>query len=183
MYWGDYLRDTRDLTTLQHGAYLMLIAHYWQHEGLPQDENQLAAIAGITPAKWKAIRDPIAAKFQDGWKHRRIDDELIKSDNKIMQRRLAGQNGGRASGIARSVKLGHSLKRQRSERLSEDEANGEAGMKQSRTNHKESLITSSEQVAARDPTASPAKPQKAVRQESGVTSELQSLIAAKGWGA
>ena len=43
MYWGDYLRDTRDLTTLQHGAYVLLIAHYWQHGGLPTDEAQLAA--------------------------------------------------------------------------------------------------------------------------------------------
>jgi uncharacterized protein YdaU (DUF1376 family) len=33
LYVGDYPRDTRDLDALQHGACLLLIMHYWQHEG------------------------------------------------------------------------------------------------------------------------------------------------------
>ena len=66
LYVGDYLRDTRDLNTLQHGAYLLLIMHYWQHDGLPSDDARLAAIAGLTVAQWRRIREPVQAKFTDG---------------------------------------------------------------------------------------------------------------------
>jgi uncharacterized protein YdaU (DUF1376 family) len=154
MYWGDYLRDTRDLTTTQHGAYLLLIGHYWQHEGLPTDERQLATITGLTLAKWRAIQEPIAAKFQDGWKHGRIDEELEQSERKINQRIIAGRKGGHRSGIARAQQRGREIreaipKQSLALRSSGDEANGEAGSKQSRTNHKEE-ITTSEYDAARE---------------------------------
>jgi len=152
MYWGDYLRDTRDLTTLQHGAYLLLIAHYWQHKSLPASEKQLAAIAGLSVHKWRAIQDPIAAKFSDGWTHKRIDHELTESERKINQRVIAGRRGGFKSGTARSIKKGLRiieavaslpLKRE----ASGNEATGEAKTKRSRTNHKGN-ITSTEYVAA-----------------------------------
>ncbi len=64
IYWGDYLADTRDLSTLQHGAYLLLMAHSWCHSGrLPTDERQLATIAGLSVREWRKIRGPIAAKL------------------------------------------------------------------------------------------------------------------------
>lgn len=100
--WGDYLKDTRDLSTLQHGAYLLLIAHYWQHGGLPDDETRLAAVTGLTAAKWRSIRDPIVAKFQDGLRHKRIDYELEKAEKKMVQRAIAGSRGGTAAAISRA---------------------------------------------------------------------------------
>jgi len=66
LYVGDYLRDTRDLNTLQHGAYLLLIMHYWQHDALPTDDARLAAIAGLPVAQWRRIREPVQAKFAEG---------------------------------------------------------------------------------------------------------------------
>lgn len=48
LHIGDYLRHTRHLRASEHGAYLMLIMHYTSNDGLPDDDHQLASIAGMT---------------------------------------------------------------------------------------------------------------------------------------
>jgi uncharacterized protein YdaU (DUF1376 family) len=150
LYVGDYLRDTRDLNTLQHGAYLLLIMHYWQHDALPTDDARLAAIAGLPVAQWRRIREPVQAKFAEGWRHKRIEAELAKLDRAVMQRRLAGRNGGIKSGIARAVAQGEAIIRAQAEgkralarSVSEREAGGPAERKQPRTNHNQRFISSS----------------------------------------
>lgn len=81
-YVADYLADTRRLSTLEHGAYLLLIFDYWRNGGLPNDDKKLARIAGLSCAKWKSVRTNVAELFQEGWKHKRIDSELAKSVDK-----------------------------------------------------------------------------------------------------
>lgn len=81
IYWGDYLRDTGHLNAQEHGAYLMLIAHYWC-TGRPLDDDNatLAKIARVTPGAWKKIRPTIAAFFEvahERWGHKRIEKEII----------------------------------------------------------------------------------------------------------
>lgn len=97
IYWGDYLRDTQDLTTLQHGMYLLLIAHYWQHDGLPDDEAKLARISKTSLHQWKSNCLAIASLFLDGWKHKRIEAELEKHRTISEKRALAGFKGGTSS--------------------------------------------------------------------------------------
>jgi uncharacterized protein YdaU (DUF1376 family) len=109
LFWGDYLRDTRDLSTVQHGAYLLLIGHYWQHGGLPSDERQIAAITGLTPGAWRKIAPAIAAKFQNDWRHPRIDAEIAKVERAITQRRVAGAKGGSRTAIVRAIAVGSAL--------------------------------------------------------------------------
>jgi uncharacterized protein YdaU (DUF1376 family) len=169
IYWGDYLRDTRNFDTMQHGMYLLLIAHYWQNGGLPEDEKQLATIAGISVYKWRIMSPPIAAKFTPEWKHGRIDKEIAKADKKIMLRQMAGQKGGFRSGVSKAIAKANA----KANATANAVANGVAKTKQSRTNHKERDITSLQsQDAARDaavqqvPSAS-AEPQQAVRKENG----------------
>jgi uncharacterized protein YdaU (DUF1376 family) len=103
LYVGDYLRDTGHLNTAQHGAYLLLIMHYWQHGGLPKSESELAAIARVPIRKWRVLSVPIKVLFDDDWTHRRVDKELAKTDRAIMQRRLAGRVGGIKSGLSRAI--------------------------------------------------------------------------------
>jgi uncharacterized protein YdaU (DUF1376 family) len=182
LYVGDYLRDTRDLNTLQHGAYLLLIMHYWQHDALPTDDARLAAIAGLSIAQWRRIREPVQAKFGEGWKHKRIEAELAKLDRAVMQRRLAGRNGGIKSGIARAVAQGEAIIRAQAEakralarNASGREAGGPTEGKQPRTNHNQRFESSSSalpSVATAD--REPAQP-KPVNQWS--RQELDALFA------
>jgi uncharacterized protein YdaU (DUF1376 family) len=92
-YVGDYLRDTMHLTTEQHGAYLLLIFHYWSKGCLPTDEAQLMAIARMTPSKWHSNRMAIANFFDGHWKHKRLDLELQKAKSISEARALAGLKG------------------------------------------------------------------------------------------
>jgi uncharacterized protein YdaU (DUF1376 family) len=84
---GDYLRDTNHLTVTEHGAYLMLIMHYWQHGGLPADEAMIRRVAKMTAEQWTESRDLLASLFKDGWRHKRIDEELAKADELVEKRR------------------------------------------------------------------------------------------------
>jgi uncharacterized protein YdaU (DUF1376 family) len=88
-YPGDHLRDTRHLTTEQQGAYLLLILEYWSKGCVPDDDEQLSRIVGLTLPKWRKMRPIIQAFFRDGWRHKRIDAELAKAETKIENKRKA----------------------------------------------------------------------------------------------
>ena len=79
MYWANYLADTADFTTVEHGAYLLLIAHYWCNGSLPDDNAKLARIARVSHQQWSGIREHIAEKFAEHWRHERIEHELAKA--------------------------------------------------------------------------------------------------------
>lgn len=89
LHIADYLADTGHLTAAEHGAYLLLIMHYWQKGALPTDERLIARIARLSTDQWAESRDVIADLFSDGWTHKRIDAELTKADEIIEKRRAA----------------------------------------------------------------------------------------------
>lgn len=96
LYVPDYLADTGHLSTAEHGAYLLLIMHYWQNDGLPTDDKKLARIARLSPDEWADIRDTIADLFDSNWHHKRIDAELAKATEVMSKRRAAGKAGAKA---------------------------------------------------------------------------------------
>lgn len=100
-YVADYRADTGHLRAAQHGAYLLLIMHYWQKGSLPNDDAQLGAIACMSPAEWKKARPIIEPFFEGGWKHKRIDHELVEAMARHFKRSAAGKAGGEASAKAR----------------------------------------------------------------------------------
>lgn len=97
LYIGDYLKDTGHLTTLQHGAYLLLIMHYWQHGALPPDDAGKARICRLTGRQWVSNCLALASLFQEGWKHKRIEAELEKQNIISLKRAVFGKKGGHAS--------------------------------------------------------------------------------------
>lgn len=76
LYVADYLADTGHLSAAEHGAYLLLIMHYWQNGGLPNEDRRLARIARMSSDEWADARDTLFDLFEDGWKHHRIEAEL-----------------------------------------------------------------------------------------------------------
>jgi uncharacterized protein YdaU (DUF1376 family) len=101
LYIGDYLRDTRHLSSAQHGAYLLLMFHYWSTGSLPDDDRQLANIAKLSLKEWRRHRPIIQAFFRDGWHHKRIDMELRRTIDIRAKRAAAGSKGGTMAAINR----------------------------------------------------------------------------------
>lgn len=60
-----YLRDNYRLSLEQHGLFLVLMMEAWGSEDctLPDDEKQLAAIAGIPLVKFRKIAAPVLARW------------------------------------------------------------------------------------------------------------------------
>lgn len=92
MYWSDYLGDTSHLTTIEHGAYLLLIAHYWiTGRPLPNDDKRLSQITKMGTKKWRGMRQTIEVLFTisgDVWTHSRVDEEIAKAiENKEKNRK------------------------------------------------------------------------------------------------
>ncbi len=97
LYVADYLRDTRHLTTLQHGAYLLLIMEYWSKGKLPSTDAERARVTAMTPKQWLSNRLTLAALFEPDWRHPRIDRELAKANDLRLKRAVYGAKGGRMS--------------------------------------------------------------------------------------
>jgi hypothetical protein len=107
--------------------------HYWQKGGLPNDDAQLARICRATPKEWRAIRDTIAAFFDDGWKHKRIEAELKRTSEvaetyasrakKAANKRWSKDSPSNASSIPQGV-LGDAEPQPQPHKSSEANASG-----------------------------------------------------------
>lgn len=87
MFWGDYLKDTMHLSTTEHGAYLLLIAHHWNTgKPIPAIHSLLQNITKTTPHIFKKISPEVLKFFtlEDGaYHHPRVMEELeIAAENK-----------------------------------------------------------------------------------------------------
>jgi uncharacterized protein YdaU (DUF1376 family) len=182
MYWGDYLRDTRDLTAEEHGAYLMLIAHYWNRGPLPDDQEALCRVSRVGPKRWPRVWKTISRFFDlkpllvplishgpeangkqmlsNCWCHKRIDEEIKKAEIIRHNRQISGRIGGLRRGNKSSM----------SRIVSEAIAKQTDNQSQS---HTESLPS----VAEPRPQES-GLPRKEARQ---VGLSLEDIVRAKGW--
>lgn len=54
-FTGDYLKNTMHLSAEEHGAYLLMILHYWSHGKIKNDKKTLKNITKISSNKLKNI--------------------------------------------------------------------------------------------------------------------------------
>lgn len=94
LYVADYMSDAAHLSTLEHGAYLLLIMTYWQRgEALPDDDKKLARICRTDARTWTRLRPVLAEFFTVGcskWLHNRVERELHSYRDKSLKRRKGG---------------------------------------------------------------------------------------------
>lgn len=114
LYIADYLGDTTHLGAMESGAYLHLIMDYWQNGRLPDDERKLARIARLTDKEWKASKATLKSFFYDGWKHKRIDNEIqvaarIAESNTEKAREAANRRWAKHNTEKREAMLGACL--------------------------------------------------------------------------
>jgi len=105
IHLGDYHRDTGHLRAAEHGAYLLLMFHYWSTGGLPDNDDHLATIARMSRGEWKKVKPTLQAFFKDGWKHGRIDYDLDKARNISDAAREAGKASGRSRSVKKSLNV------------------------------------------------------------------------------
>ncbi len=61
----DYKEDTWHLTLAEHGAYNLLLDHYYSNETpLPDNDRALASICNCSVAEWVVVRNAVVAFFK-----------------------------------------------------------------------------------------------------------------------
>jgi uncharacterized protein YdaU (DUF1376 family) len=99
-----YIADTQHLSTLQHGAYLLLLMTMRRAGGwLPDDDRKLANIVKLTMAKWKQIAPDIRSLLVT--KGGQVSQKRILSDiEKHRVLSLRNASNGKTGGLAKALK-------------------------------------------------------------------------------
>jgi uncharacterized protein YdaU (DUF1376 family) len=77
------------LSTVEHGAYLLLIMDYWTNGSLPDDDEQLARIARMSQSEWMCVRSTLFSLFGPKWRHKRIEKERESAEIKSTKAMLS----------------------------------------------------------------------------------------------
>ena len=98
LFTGDYLRDTRHLTPLRHGVYLLALMHCWDSKGpMPLDEQECSGICNCRSAdEVEALRYILGryfVKMEDGHYNTRMQKEVERSEAISTVRADAGRRG------------------------------------------------------------------------------------------
>jgi uncharacterized protein YdaU (DUF1376 family) len=91
---NDYARDTAHLSMIEHGAYRLLLDHYYM-SGVPLPASAMhlhricRAFADDEQAAVHSVLQQFFTLTDDGWRHERVEAELAKSDDISEKRRRA----------------------------------------------------------------------------------------------
>jgi uncharacterized protein YdaU (DUF1376 family) len=104
MLWTDkYLGDTTHLTTVEHGAYLLILMAMWRAGGrLPNDEIRLARTARVSIDRWRKMEASVGAFLMVENGHvtqKRLKREFEKATSRLEKLKAAGHAGGSAKAL------------------------------------------------------------------------------------
>lgn len=105
--WTDaYLGDTGHLTTIEHGAYLLLLITAWRSKDglLPDDDKMLARYTRLTLDKWRKMRpiiEPFFSVEKGVWKQGRLLDERDAAIAFSKRQSENGSSGGAGKHLKR----------------------------------------------------------------------------------
>ena len=102
LYTADYLRDTRALSPMEHGIYLLLLMTYWDSRNpLPLNAEKLAMLAGARSKEEMAalshVLEAFFVRLEDGYYQVRMDREIARANALSRKRSDAGKAGKDAS--------------------------------------------------------------------------------------
>ena len=100
LFVRDYLAETADLTTLEQGALILLITHYWARgRALPADESRLANLTRLPLEEWQKISPAMVRYFEvteTEWRHLGLEKQLAEGLERTAQATLAGKKSAEA---------------------------------------------------------------------------------------
>lgn len=110
LFTDAYLGDTRHLSTIEHGAYLLLLIVAWRSKEtcLPDDDAKLAKYVGMTRGQWARI-SPTIREFFTANNGSLYQSRLTDEANRVRQVRDSQAAAGRASALKRNGR--HSTER------------------------------------------------------------------------
>lgn len=98
-----YLSDTRHLTTLQHGAYILLLMTAWRSPDckLPNDDKYLARIVGMDKRTWANNREAVMSFWKQDNEQKFYQGRLLDERNYVERVRNKNSAAGKASALKR----------------------------------------------------------------------------------
>jgi uncharacterized protein YdaU (DUF1376 family) len=108
---SDYLRDTVGLSLLEHGAFRLILDHYYATSGiLPADKPRLYRICGAFDDTERGAVDTVVEKFfvtKNGHlRNKRADEEIQRKKDYVEEQSRKGKQGGRPEKKLRVSKKG-----------------------------------------------------------------------------
>lgn len=103
LFTDAYFADTRHLTTIQHGAYMLMLMTAWRSTGcfLPDDDNYLARICGMDKRTWLANKTTLLAFWKRDSLQNWVQGRLLDERNFVKDKRNKNAVAGKASALKR----------------------------------------------------------------------------------
>lgn len=104
---GDYAKDTRHLSALEHGVYNLLLDYYYATEKpIPEGLCERIALAYATDEKEAVLRvlGWFFVKTSDGWKNGRCEEVIAESADKSMKAKESALKRWQCDGNANASK-------------------------------------------------------------------------------